>query len=66
MKQDPYGSMWLCGVVPGRATRKAQAYAIDLEIQKIIEDARFKAAVVAAKVEIVDDLRRLLLEARRG
>jgi hypothetical protein len=66
MREDPYATQWLCGIDPYRAKRrKPQADAIDREIDKILDEARFKAAVVAAKVEIIDDLRRLL-EAHNG
>lgn len=41
---------------------------IDAEIEKMINDARFKAAVLVAKAEIIDDLRAALarLEGNRG
>lgn len=56
----------------GRACREsfeAQTDAIDAEIKRIIEEARFKSAVAVAKGQIVDELRanlKVIAEANRG
>lgn len=71
MKEDPL--LWFADPILRKNTenREIQPPAdesarIDREIEKVIAEARFKSAVAVAKAELIDDLRRLLLEARRG
>lgn len=48
-----------------RESFEAQSDEIDREIQKIIDEAKFKQAVLVAKAQIIDDLR-AALEGYRG
>jgi hypothetical protein len=48
-----------------RESFEARSDAIDREIDRIIDEARFKQAVLVAKAQIIDDLR-AALEGYRG
>lgn len=63
--EDPFATRWLYNFDPNRKSQKVQTDEIDREIDKILDEARFKSAVLVAKAEIIDDLKRAL-EANRG